>query len=450
MSEATTLAVQKKGDAPAEWGDREDIIALSNRLKTMMPGDLSAQEALLLAQYSAAMDANPFRGEVYAYMSQGKLILTEGYKLLVRWARRQCQFYERYERITNNTDTIPEDAIAFRCRILRQDAVNDLARLTEAGIPDAYLILTTEAVGVVRKNETWSSKYNKPIAPPKGWTWEDVARKRALKNALNRAYGAPSPREIAQETWQVEDTLTIPEDWDTPGALLPAEAEANAKYNANRRLAQPSTQTFAESMDELGFPPDEETESPLEYFTRSQTPPETEPEEGKAVTTLADLLEDVNAILIEGALDTYSHTQHITNALKQLGYSGYKPMLHKEMVKKLVSRKMPPEAPRTPAGAEDGMGPVGPTAQKPTAATGDAPDANNVFPVDTISTWGEFWGAVFNNLGLNKTQALDIAEVNDQVELSGTDYQAKYMTVARAIDLRRASDRAAAERAAAG
>jgi len=262
MSEATTLAVQKKGDAPAEWGDREDIIALSNRLKTMMPGDLSAQEALLLAQYSAAMDANPFRGEVYAYMSQGKLILTEGYKLLVRWARRQCQFYERYERITNNTDTIPEDAIAFRCRILRQDAVNDLARLTEAGIPDAYLILTTEAVGVVRKNETWSSKYNKPIAPPKGWTWEDVARKRALKNALNRAYGAPSPREIAQETWQVEDTLTIPEDWDTPGALLPAEAEANAKYNANRRLAQPSTRTFAESMDELGFPPDVTTVIP--------------------------------------------------------------------------------------------------------------------------------------------------------------------------------------------
>jgi|GEM_PF-4926270 len=116
----------------------------------------------------------------------------------------------------------------------------------------------------------------------------------------------------------------------------------------------------------------------------------------------------------------------------------------------ILGSAMPLEAPRTPAGAEDGMGPVGPTAQKPTAATGDAPDANNVFPVDTISTWGEFWGAVFNNLGLNKTQALDIAEVNDQVELSGTDYQAKYMTVARAIDLRRASDRAAAERAAAG
>ncbi|GAF74507.1 unnamed protein product, partial [marine sediment metagenome] len=43
--------------------------------------------------------------------------------------------------------------------------------------------------------------------------WHDVAIKRALKNALNKAYGIPSPREIAEETWRVGDVTTTEEDW---------------------------------------------------------------------------------------------------------------------------------------------------------------------------------------------------------------------------------------------
>jgi len=262
----TETGLVTQADAPIEWGTREEINALANRLRALMPGELTQAEALTLAQYSAAVDANPFRGEVYAYTdARGKMILVEGYKILVRWARRQCQFYERYERITNDTDTVPADAIAFRCRILRQDAVNDLARLTEAGISNAYEILTTEAVGVVLKAETWSSKHNKPIPPPKGWTWEDVARKRALKNTLNRAYGAPSPREIAHETWMVDDVETSPDDWRQ--VTLPAEA----KDNAQQRERQPVTQTFDQSMADLGF------ESEPEPATK---PPE--PKSGKA------------------------------------------------------------------------------------------------------------------------------------------------------------------------
>ena len=235
MTEKTQLTTT--ADAPSEWGTREAITALANRLTTMLPGKLAPQEALLLAQYSAAMDANPFRGEVYAYQHRGKLVLVEGYKLLVRWARRQCQFYERYERVANGDDTIPPDAIAFRCRILRQDAISALAELTKAGVPNAYEIVSSTAVGVVTLADR-TSKEGKPINPPTGWTWEEVARKRALKNALNRAYGSPSPREIAEESWMVEDQITTPTDWDGTTAMAVSEAEATARYNAQQRQRQ--------------------------------------------------------------------------------------------------------------------------------------------------------------------------------------------------------------------
>ena len=355
MTETTQVAVQPKADAPAEWGNREDITALANRLKTMLPGGLGAQEALLLAQYSAAMDANPFRGEIYAYKSRGKLVLTEGYKLLVRWARNQCQFYERYERITNDTDTIPEGATAFRCRILRQDAVADLAALTQAGVPNAYEICSTEAVGVVTKEDTWSKRQNKPIDPPKGWTWEDVARKRALKNALNRAYGAPSPREIAAETWRVEDTLTIPEDWQDTADMTIAEAEANAKYNANaRRRAQnakdepkrSAAQDIAELFGDDGEP-NAISEPPLaavdgETGEIVEPPQEPEPKaEEEKPNGLDKLLTEVNKQLVENTLEPYTSKENIIAVLKKLGYESYLEANHATMVSRLIALKEP-------------------------------------------------------------------------------------------------------------
>ena len=354
----TRIATTQEAGAPAEWGNREDITALANRLKAMMPGNLSAPEALLLAQYSAAMDANPFRGEIYAYLSRGKLVLTEGYKLLVRWARNQCQFYERYERITNDTDTIPEGAIAFRCRILRQDAVTDLATLTQAGVPNAYELCSTEAVGVVTQEEIWSKKYNKPIAPPKGWTWEQVARKRALKAALRIAYGAPSPREIAAETWRVEDTLTIPEDWSCTTGMTTAEAEANAKYNATARqiASEPSTRSAQEDIDGLfGAEPQrivtekpgnrnpqgepaESTATPTERPPEAETNETAEPEPRNG---LDHLLDDTNARLTANGLPQYTDKAAMLAVLKKLGHSSYNELNHATLLSQLIMEKEP-------------------------------------------------------------------------------------------------------------
>lgn len=311
MSEETTLTVRP--DAPIEWGNRSEIAALGDRLKTMFPGKLSNAEALLLAQYSAAMDANPFRGEVYAYPHRGKIVLVEGYKLLVRWARRQCNFYERYERITNDTDTLPEDAIAFRCRILREDALPALTELTNAGVPNAYEIVSTEAVGVVTKADR-TTKQDKPQSPPTGWTWEEVARKRALKNALNRAYGSPSPREIAEETWRGQDTWTIPDDWeDVTPTMIPAEREALALANAREREREPLGQTVAESMADLGFGDD-----PFE--TPRLKPLEPESAEG-AVEIPPGLPETPQEAPGKGS-PWNSRTALINQARKEIGYYG--------------------------------------------------------------------------------------------------------------------------------
>jgi hypothetical protein len=243
MSENNKAVVKKeKPDAPMEWRPREEVAALADRLKAMMPGTLNKEEALSLAQYSAALDANPFRGEVYAYERRGKLQIVEGYKLLVRWARRQCNFSERYERMSG--DELDEGDIGYRCYILRDDAKGTLQTFVEAGAQwdEAFKTAAQSSVGVVKKSE----HSNRPA--PTGWTWDEVARKRALKNSLNRAYGAPSPREIAKETWMVGDVETTSEDWD--------KARANLAPSAGPEETARLAARIAEQGEEAEFPTD--------------------------------------------------------------------------------------------------------------------------------------------------------------------------------------------------
>jgi hypothetical protein len=74
------------------------------------------------------------------------------------------------------------------------------------------------------------------MTPPNGWTVDDVARKRALKNVINLAYGMPSPKEMAQMSWEVDGTQTQPEDWaDSEKYDRPWEREEAARLEANQR-----------------------------------------------------------------------------------------------------------------------------------------------------------------------------------------------------------------------
>lgn len=72
---------------------------------------------------------------------------------------------------------------------------------------------------------------------------------------------------------------------------------------------------------------------------RPQGPPDTDRVPPPDTGSLLVLMNDANAALVERGFEPhYKHAIHVTNALKQLGYSSYKPVLHVEYVTKLVGR----------------------------------------------------------------------------------------------------------------
>jgi hypothetical protein len=249
--QSTSMTALARPDVPAEYGERDQIVAMGRRIGALLPGGnkMSDAEAMALAQYSITQGANPFRGEVYGYKDgRGQFHLVEGYKLLVRWAKAKCDYSEWFVSLE-----MDDSSIGFQCYILRNDKQDLLNSLLQAGMDSdkAIEIAASSAGGVVRAKEMAGPRSQ----PPSGWTWQDVAKKRALKNALQRSHGAPSPIEIAKESWNVEGHTTIPEDWKPirPN-MTPNEAEAEAAYNAKtreRHEREPTVTNAAEAMADV-------------------------------------------------------------------------------------------------------------------------------------------------------------------------------------------------------
>ena len=263
MSEETTLAVQPEETVvPDAWGSREEIREIATRLKKFVPGTKKMNDAEIMAyaQLVHITGLNPCSDEIYGWDSRGNgtgdLVTKQHYAVLVRWAKSQENFTTNFTCVAIGSTT--EDTV-FECRLLRQSDRPLLGQLLANNVDyqEALSWATTTGTGIVAATE----KGKRP--PPKGKDWCWVARKRALEDAIRQAFGKPSTQELARQTWIVEDVVTIPSDWEivTP-EMSPAERAATAKYNANRRLTPPSTLTFAESMDELGFPPDVTTVIP--------------------------------------------------------------------------------------------------------------------------------------------------------------------------------------------
>ena len=251
-----SLTVITKPDAPTAWGDRDQIAALGNRLKVMLPGGekLNNEQAMALAQYSQIADANPFRGEIYAMVDwRGQVTFVEGYKLIVRWAKSKCNYTDTYRELPPEEKVrrgLNEGDIAFTCFILRDDQKDMIREFVGLGATfrEAYEMVATSATGVVTVSDR-TSKKGEPIDPPKGWTWEDVAKKRALKNALNLSHGAPSPRELAEASWNVNGQRTTPEDWESIPAHILKYQVLTEQYTAQLDRAR-HRQTADEMMTE--------------------------------------------------------------------------------------------------------------------------------------------------------------------------------------------------------
>ena len=231
--------------------DKEQLTELGHQIKTLVPGadKLSTNQAISLGNASLISGANPFRGELYGYTDKnGVLKLVEGYKLLVRWAKRVSDYDDNYsERLPVGVEGIEEGDIGYRITITRHDKRAGIKEYIKLGatFKEALDLVSTDAVGIVLKKETWSSQYKKAIDPPKGWSWDQVARKRALKNGLNLAFAMPGIAELAKETWMVDDVQTVPQDWaGTENYQTDEEAERHAQLAAEERQRQVKVSTM--------------------------------------------------------------------------------------------------------------------------------------------------------------------------------------------------------------
>ena len=252
---------QKPDLALTEYGSRDDIMALANRITALLPGanKMSPMERQALAQYAILTDANLWRGEIYGWDSKGDgtgdLVLCDGYKILVRWAKRQCNYSVKWEPMP--ADLLEDGDIGMRCWILRDDSKDLLSTLIQGGATwrEAFEIAATYGDGVVTAKDR-TTRYGKDKPLPTGWTWQTRAETRALKNALNRSHGMPSPREIAAMSWQVGDTQTQPSDWQE---VTPAMGQVERE-----RLALLSAQ-YREQKAELDSLTTEELQAQLEH-----------------------------------------------------------------------------------------------------------------------------------------------------------------------------------------
>lgn len=225
-------------------GEKEELIDLGNKMKALLPGGdkLTDTQAMSVGNYAALTRANPFRGEIYGFESNGQLVLVDGYKLLVRWAKSISDYDEDYgDRLPVGVEGIEEGDIGYRITIMRDDRKPGIKQYVELGatFKEAFDLVANKAIGIVKQSETWSSYKKKPIPPPKGWSWDEVARKRALKNVLNRAYAMPSIEELAKLNWEVDGQETVAEDWADQGTYTTSEeAEVHARLAAQERERQ--------------------------------------------------------------------------------------------------------------------------------------------------------------------------------------------------------------------
>lgn len=236
------------------WGSHDDVRTMAHRLQATHPTcrDLPFEDCMAVAQRMIAVGANIYRDELQVWKdAEGKLHIGEGYKLLIRWAKRICNYSERWEPLP--ASGLREGDIGLRCCILRHDARPLMQTLLEAEVPyqEVLDLVWTYADGIVRREETVDDQ-GRPVDPATGWSWEQTARKRALCNALKLSHGSPSMAEIASESWMVGNMQTTADDWEYAWASYP-----DAHPEDRELTAQLSARTMESLSTDDGLPPEE-------------------------------------------------------------------------------------------------------------------------------------------------------------------------------------------------
>lgn len=213
---STDLAVQ---NPRGMTGDRNEIQTVRDRILNMIPGAASAPPEVqwATAQLSVALDLNPINGEIYignmGTESKPKYQPLIGIAGRRRMARRQADYIDNYEGMDelqlkkNRGELYDERDVGVTCTLYRLDMAAKCAKL---GIP----YKGTTAHGYWRKKARQHYKWDnsKPKGQkkvmidswdsdniPETWTPYEVAEKRALTNAIKKAYDMNGPIEKARD-----------------------------------------------------------------------------------------------------------------------------------------------------------------------------------------------------------------------------------------------------------
>lgn len=200
------------------WGSSQVLNALADRWKRLVPGgdELSHDQALAAAQAALLWGANPFSGQIRAWITkEGKLVIMPGYTLIVNWANTKSPFIRKFEKMTGHG--VPKRALAYKCSILRVDTMPVFNAFTAGGADylAAFDLCAIAAIGMVKPDEMFDEEGNPIPTGLVNWSWDDAAQKRALLKAIRQGYGYPTIAEIAILSWGVDGTVTDEDDWET-------------------------------------------------------------------------------------------------------------------------------------------------------------------------------------------------------------------------------------------
>lgn len=201
MSNNNKALTVKNIDAPVSWGDREEIDAIAKRLKAMLPNGnrMTNEQAFAAAQYAQLTTLDPFSGGFYVIPGGG---IHNHYATIAAWAQDKEPFNDKYFPLDADEMRFeginPDEVIAaWKCYVLKDSKAELLGTYLKAGIglQDALDLAATRGIGVITKSDT-VDKFGKPMSPPKTWTWDKKAQKRALTDALKRSHGKPTAAEL--------------------------------------------------------------------------------------------------------------------------------------------------------------------------------------------------------------------------------------------------------------
>lgn len=194
MADQNQAVATRPQTAIAQFGSRDEVREIVERLKLMAPSGnkLSNGELLALAQGAVAHGLDPLNGEIWIIPNRGLMI---GVKGLRKKAREQVRgnFWIDFRTIENQEERaamkIPTSALAYEARLFDSENIRTYAetaeRLLKAGIPwEAVRAMIgdkpyTIGIGVLKAGE------NTKMEPVQ------CAMKRAEADALKRRFDVP-------------------------------------------------------------------------------------------------------------------------------------------------------------------------------------------------------------------------------------------------------------------